>query len=224
MQLRFRPALTKLSLCALVLLSANHANANDPANASDYRQAQEDVAHGNTAQRINGLNRLSQIGTASDADTVYPLLNDADPSVRSVAQAVIWQLWGHSGDVAIDREFQQGVELMSAGDLTHAIDMFSHIIEQQPAFAEAWNKRATVYFMIGQYDLSIQDCEEVLKRVPQHFGALSGYARMLVDKGQFERALDYMERANLVNPQMQNAQDMILQLRKQIFAKKKNMV
>ena len=78
--------------------------------------------------------------------------------------------------------------------------------------------------MIGQYDLSIQDCEEVLKRVPQHFGALSGYARMLVNKGQFERALDFMERANLVNPQMQNAAEMILQLRKKISASKKNMV
>ena len=224
MQHRFRPVLSRLSLCALVLFCSSHANANDPANASDYLQAQEDVAHGNTAQRINGLNRLSQIGTASDADTVYPLLSDADPSVRSVAQAVIWQLWGHSGDATIDREYQQGVELMSAGNLTQAIDLFSQIIEKQPAFAEAWNKRATLYFMIGQYDLSIQDCEEVLKRVPQHFGALSGYARMLVNKGQFERALDFMERANLVNPQMQNAAEMILQLRKKISASKKNMV
>lgn len=224
MQHRFRPVLSRLSLCALVLFCSSHANANDPANASDYRQAQEDVAHGNTAQRINGLNRLSQIGTALDADTVYPLLSDADPSVRSVAQAVIWQLWGHSGDATIDREYQQGVELMSAGNLTQAIDLFSQIIEKQPAFAEAWNKRATLYFMIGQYDLSIQDCEEVLKRVPQHFGALSGYARMLVNKGQFERALDFMERANLVNPQMQNAAEMILQLRKKISASKKNMV
>ena len=224
MQHRFRPVLSRLSLCALVLFCSSHANANDPANASDYRQAQEDVAHGNTAQRINGLNRLSQIGTASDADTVYPLLSDADPSVRSVAQAVIWQLWGHSGDATIDREYQQGVELMSAGNLTQAIDLFSQIIEKQPAFAEAWNKRATLYFMIGQYDLSIQDCEEVLKRVPLHFGALSGYARMLVNKGQFERALDFMERANLVNPQMQNAAEMILQLRKKISASKKNMV
>ncbi len=220
----FGPVLAKLSLCAWVLLFAYPAQANESASPSDYQQAQEDVAHGNTAQRINGLNRLSQIGTAADASTVYPLLSDADPSVRSVAQAVIWQLWGHSGDAAIDREYQQGVELMSAGDLTHAIDMFTHIIEIQPVFAEAWNKRATLYFMIGQYDLSILDCEEVLKRVPQHFGALSGYARMLVDKGQFERALDYMERANLINPQMPNAAEMILQLRKQISAKKKNMV
>ena len=218
------PVLARLSFCVLVLICNQLACANDPSNSSEYRQAKEDVAHGNTSQRINGLNRLSQLGTDSDADTVYPLLSDADPSVRSVAQAVIWQLWGHSGDAAIDLEYQQGLELMSAGDLTHAIDLFSHIIEIQPAFAEAWNKRATLYFMIGQYDLSIQDCEEVLKRVPQHFGALSGYARMLIDKGQFERALDYMERANLVNPQMQNAAEMIMQLRKQISAKKKNIV
>ena len=144
MQLRFRPVLARLSLCAMVLLCANYANANETANASEYRQAQEDVAHGNSAQRINGLNRLSQIGTASDADTVYPLLSDADPSVRSVAQSVIWQLWGHSGDAAIDREYQQGLELMSAGDLTHAIDMFRHIIDQQPAFPAAWTKAAPV--------------------------------------------------------------------------------
>ena len=190
----------------------------------EYDKAQHDMAHGNSAQRINGLNRLAKLGTAADAPAVYPLLADADPSVRSVAQAVVWQLWGRCGDDSVDREFQHGEELMRAGDLTHAIEVFSHIIDEQPSFAEAWNKRATIYFMIGQYDLSILDCEEVLKRVPQHFGALSGYARMLVNKGQFERALDYMERANLVNPQMKNAQEMILQLRKQIFAKKKNMV
>ena len=76
-------------------------------------------------------------------------LSDADPSVRSVAQSVIWQLWGHSGDAAIDREYQQGLELMSAGDLTHAIDLFSHIIEQQPAFAEAWNKVCSEEIEVG---------------------------------------------------------------------------
>ena len=220
MQHRFRPVLSRLSLCALVLFCSSHANANDPANASDYRQAQEDVAHGNTAQRINGLNRLSQIGTASDADTVYPLLSDADPSVRSVAQAVIWQLWGHSGDAAIDREYQQGVELMSAGNLTQAIDLFSQIIEKQPAFAEAWNKRATIYYMLDQHDLSMKDCEEVLKRVPNHFGALSGYAQMLAEKDQPERALELLERAYRVNPNT-NAEPMIDGLRRRIEAKRK---
>lgn len=206
------------------LLSSPQAIGAEAVSNADYLQAQEDIAHGTSAQRINAMNRLSRLGTAADADTLYPLLSDTDPSVRNVAQAVIWQLWGHSGDPAIDIEYQQGLDLMSAGDLPHAIDLFTHIIEQQPAFAEAWNKRATLYFMIGQYDLSILDCEEVLKRIPQHFGALSGYARMLVDKGQFERALDYMERANQVNPQMPNAAETIQQLRRQISSKKKNIV
>ena len=190
----------------------------------EYDKAQQDMLHGNTAQRINGLHVLSKTGTAADATFVYPLLSDADPSVRSVAQAVVWQLWGRCGDAAIDREFQQGEDLMRSGDLTHAIEVFSHIIDEQPSFAEAWNKRATIYFMLGQYDLSILDCEEVLKRIPQHFGALSGYARMLVSKGQFERALDLMERANQVNPQMPNTAEMIQQLRQQISTKKKNIV
>ncbi|MSQ66488.1 MAG: hypothetical protein EXR37_09280 [Limnohabitans sp.] len=222
---RFRPALDRLSLCALVLMmSTSLAGANDSSNSQEYRQAQEDVAHGNTSQRINGLNRLSRLGTAADAAYVYPLLSNNDLSVRSAAQSVIWQLWGHSGNADIDRQYEQALDLMNAGDLTHAIEMFSSIIEQLPSFAEPWNKRATIYFMIGQYDLSIMDCEEVLKRVPQHFGALSGYARMLINKGQFERALDYMERANLVNPQMPNAAEMIQQLRKQISTKKDNIV
>lgn len=206
------------------LLSAPVALGEQASSNADYQQAQEDIAHGSTSERINAMNRLSRLGTAADADTLYPLLSDTDPSVRNAAQAVIWQLWGHSGNPAIDIEYQQGLDLMSAGDLPHAIDLFSHIIEQQPSFAEAWNKRATLYFMIGQYDLSILDCEEVLKRIPQHFGALSGYARMLVDKGQFERALDYMERANQVNPQMPNAAETIQQLRRQISSKKKNIV
>ena len=213
-----------LLLALAGLISATPVVAAEALSSADYQQAQDDIAHGNTTQRINAMNRLSRLGTAADAEALYPLLSDADPSVRNVAQAVIWQLWGHSGNPAIDTEYQQGIDLMSAGDLTHAIELFTHIIEVQPAFAEAWNKRATLYFMIGQYDLSILDCEEVLKRVPQHFGALSGYARMLVDKGQFERALDYMERANLVNPQMPNAIETIQQLRKQISSKKKNMV
>ena len=218
--------ITPLSLLLALsgLLSSPLAIGAEAVSNADYQQAQEDIAHGTSAQRINAMNRLSRLGTAADADTLYPLLSDTDPSVRNVAQAVIWQLWGHSGDPAIDIEYQQGLDLMSAGDLPHAIDLFTHIIEQQPAFAEAWNKRATLYFMIGQYDLSILDCEEVLKRIPQHFGALSGYARMLVDKGQFERALDYMERANQVNPQMPNAAETIQQLRRQISSKKKNIV
>ena len=208
-------------ICSPVLVA--HAQQSTD-SLKEIAQLEQQLMDGNTAQRINSLNRLAQLGNAEHAAWVFPMLQDEEQTVRRVAQAVIWQLWGRSGDKDTDMEYQQGLELMSAGDLPHAIDVFSHLVEQHPLFAEAWNKRATLYFMLGQFDLSILDCEQVLKLEPRHFGALSGYARMLISKGQFERALDYMERANQVNPHMPDAEQAIRNLRRQIWSRKENMV
>ena len=72
----------------------------------------------------------------------------------------------------------------------------------RPAFTEAWNKRATVYFLLGEDDLSLQDCGEVLKRNPQHFGVLAGYGQIYLRKGDLPRALDYFDQALAINPNM----------------------
>jgi tetratricopeptide (TPR) repeat protein len=113
---------------------------------------------------------------------------------------------------------------MKEGNVLEAIRIFSDIITKRPAFAEAWNKRATLYFMIGQFELSMQDCEEVLKRVPNHFGALSGYAQMLAERDQPEKALDLMQRAVAVNPNMVNAELLMADLRRRIDMKRKQSV
>ena len=110
---------------------------------------------------------------------------------------------------------------MQARDLPNAVLLFSEIIAKRPAFAEAWNKRATIYFLLNQYELSMKDCQEVLQRIPQHFGALSGYAQMLAERGELERALELLERAYLVNPSMGNAELMIQDLKRQIEQKRK---
>jgi tetratricopeptide (TPR) repeat protein len=102
--------------------------------------------------------------------------------------------------------------------------VFNAIIAKRPAFAEAWNKRATIYYRSGEYDLSMQDCEEVIKRLPQHFGALVGYAQMLAERNQPERALELMERASKVNPYLANAELMMAALRIQIENKRKSMI
>ena len=141
--------------------------------------------------------------------------------VRQAALAMIWRLWGRSGDAAIDKLYEQGMGLMQSGNLPRAVAVFSGIISQRPAFAEAWNKRATLYYMLNQYDLSMKDCDEVLKRIPNHFGALSGYAQMLAERDQPERALDLLERAYRVNPNSGNAEPLMDDLRRQIEAKRK---
>lgn len=206
------------ALCAMQLA---HAASEEKLN---YQQARKALGHAEPQRRINGMYQLTKLGTAKDADAVYPLLDDAQAEVRQVALATVWQLWGKSGDAAIDKLYQEGVDKMRDGDTAGAIKVFSAIIAKRPAFAEAWNKRATIYYMAGDYELSMQDCEKVLERVPQHFGALVGFAQMLAERGQPERALALMERASKVNPYLANAELMMAALRIQIENKRKNMI
>lgn len=189
--------------------------------ALNRQQALQALNHADPLRRLEGMVRLADIGTAADADALMPRLQDRDPTLRQAALAIIWRLWGRSGDAAIDKLYEQGMGLMQSGNLPRAVAVFSGIISQRPAFAEAWNKRATLYYMLNQYDLSMKDCDEVLKRIPNHFGALSGYAQMLAERDQPERALDLLERAYRVNPNSGNAEPLMDDLRRQIEAKRK---
>lgn len=189
-----------------------------PLNRQQALQALDDA---DPLRRLEGMVRLADIGTAADTDALMPSLLDTDPTLRLTALGIIWRLWGRSGDEAIDKLYEQGMGLMQAGNLPKAVAVFSDIISQRPDFAEAWNKRATLYYMLDQYDMSMKDCDEVLKRVPNHFGALSGYAQMLGERDQPERALELLERAYRVNPNSGNAELMIDGLRRQIEARRK---
>jgi tetratricopeptide (TPR) repeat protein len=178
------------------------------------------LSHADPSRRLDAMERLGELGTAADADAVMPRLSDPNPVVRRVAQALVWHLWGRSGDPGIDALYQNGVQAMQAGDLPRAVAVFTDIIGKRPAFAEAWNKRATLYYMMNQYELSMKDCDEVLKRVPAHFGALSGYAQMLAERGDPERALELFERAYRANPNIGNAELILRDLRQQIENKR----
>ena len=212
-------ALACASTVALILGAASPAAAQQgPLNR---QQAVQALNHADPLRRLEGMVRLADIGTAADADALMPRLLDADPTLRQAALAIVWRLWGRSGDAAIDKLYEQGMGLMQSGNLPRAVAVFSDIIRQRPAFAEAWNKRATLYYMLDQYELSMKDCDEVLKRVPNHFGALSGYAQMLAERDQPERALELLERAYRVHPNSGNAEPMIEHLRQQVEAKRK---
>jgi len=212
------------TLALVVALCATHVVQAASPERLNYQQAQKSLSHPEPQRRINGLQRLLKLGTAKDAGLVYPLLGDAELAVRQAALATVWQLWGKSGDASIDKLYGEGLVLMQSGDTPKAIQVFGAIIAKRPDFAEAWNKRATIYYMSGEYDLSLRDCEEVLKRVPQHFGALVGYAQMLSERSQPERALELMERASQVNPYLANADLMMGTLRVQIETNRKNLL
>jgi len=101
---------------------------------------------------------------------------------------------------------------MEEGELTDAIATFTRIIERKPDFAEAWNKRATLYFLVGELRKSLADCDEVMKRNPYHFGALAGYSQIYIRLEYYDRALDYARRALDVNPNMEGVRRSLMLL------------
>ncbi len=112
----------------------------------------------------------------------------------------IWLLWLHSDDKAVNRLMAQGVIAMQRGALDRALDRFDEITRRAPDFAEGWNKRATVLYMMGRHRESVADVQQVLNLEPRHYGALSGLGMILVALGREEDALEWLRRALEVNP------------------------
>jgi tetratricopeptide (TPR) repeat protein len=159
--------------------------------------------------RLEAVDRLAQLGTTADADLVIEVLYDSDPVVREHAQAAVWVLWSRSGDAEVDRLLKSGIERMEGGEMGEAVEVFTRVIDRKPEFAEGWNKRATAYYLMGDFDRSLKDCDEVIKRNPQHFGALSGYGMIYTRRGDLEKALDYFERALEINPNLKGVEETV---------------
>lgn len=194
------------ALAAVLLASTAHAAPLTRA------QAFAAVAQDDIATRMGGIKRLAEIGAPADADRLLSQLSDNDPRIRDSATAAIWQIWSRSGDLAIDKLFARGLAQMQASDLDSALATFSEIVRRKPAFSEGWNKRATIYFMLGENEKSLKDCDEVIKRNRHHFGALSGAGQIHMQLGNARQALDFFRRAVEVNPNLEGPAQLIPQL------------
>jgi tetratricopeptide (TPR) repeat protein len=172
-------------------------------------QALKALEQPESATRLAGIERLAEIGRMDDVDRVLARLDDPDPQVRELAAAATWQIWSRSGDPAIDKLFARGMDQMEARALEDALATFSLIVKRKPGFAEGWNKRATIHFLLGHFTESLKDCDEVLKRNPKHFGALSGAGQIHLQLGHPDLALDFFRRAVAVNPNLEGAAAMI---------------
>ena len=180
-----------------------------PQNRAEALAALEDVV---AERRAEAIVWIADHGRTADQPLLLKHLRDADGIVRGFAEQGLWRLWSRSGEPAIDRLMAAGAELMQSGRHDEAIAAFSEVIRRKPAFAEGWNKRATVYFLAGDYPRSLADCHEVMKRNPFHFGALSGYGQIYVQLEQYDKALDYWRRALKVNPNMPGVESNIREI------------
>jgi tetratricopeptide (TPR) repeat protein len=155
---------------------------------------------------------LGEQGEMADVPRLVGALRDPDALVRAHAERSLWRVWSRSGDADVDRLLAVGIGQMQARD-EEAVETFTRVIERRPDFAEGWNKRATMYYLMGEYDKSLADCDEVMKRNAWHFGALSGYGMIYMQLGQPQRALDFFERALAVNPNLDSVRETVEALR-----------
>lgn len=118
------------------------------------------------------------------------------------SENAIWQIWLESHDEVVDQRMAEGIHALGRGELRQALAHFDAVVVVAPEFAEVWNKRATVYWLMGALDASLQDIERTLALEPRHFGALSGLVMIHEVQGHTFEALEALEKLIRVHPKM----------------------
>ena len=116
------------------------------------------------------------------------LKNSSDHEEINKVTTDIWTIWLETNDLFIKEDFNTGLELMKLGYYKESIFMFTKVIKKNSNFAEAWNKRATAYYIVGNFDSSINDIKETLEREPRHFGAIDGLCAIFIQMKEYEKA------------------------------------
>ena len=125
----------------------------------------------------------------------------------SLILSKIWDIWAIAESEKSQIIFNDANELMERGKFENAIDLFSKVIDESPDFAEGWNKRATVYFLLGDLNKSISDIEETLSLEPRHFGALDGLAEIYLLKDDLLSAAATYKKILEIIPSSKKSQD-----------------
>jgi len=136
----------------------------------------------------------------SDIEALLQDLKNPDETVRDRATKELWRIWfqqkGMYGFALIERSQM----LLDAGEYTKAEELLTELIQDQPDFAEAWNRRAFLYYLIGDYQKSLSDCQMVVQISPIHFGALHGMGLCYAARGEYRQAVQAFRKALEIQP------------------------
>ena len=130
--------------------------------------------------RLNNL--FKKLNETENQDEIRNLISD------------IWNIWYEVDDPKVIEYFEKGIQAMNLRNYPLAIRFFNNLIEEDPNFAEGWNKRATVHFMLGNFDESMKDIIKTLELEPRHFGALDGMSLIFIHTNQFEKAIEVYDK------------------------------
>jgi tetratricopeptide (TPR) repeat protein len=117
--------------------------------------------------------------------------------------------WAQSGSASIDLMMQWSQKAIEDKKFSVALDFLDQVVTLQPAYAEGWNRRATVHFMMNNFGKSMSDIDRTLQLEPRHFGALSGLAQIMAVTGRKQSALEAWQRVLAIYPMMRSAQNQV---------------
>ncbi len=147
-------------------------------------------------------------------DRLFARLQTVESPIK--AQGVtnaIWAIWLEHEDPRVVERMQSGLAAMRRGDHFTALVIFDDLVARVPDYAEAWNRRATLHFLMGDYRQSLRDIEKTLELEPRHFGALEGRGLIFGELGLEEQELESFERALELNPHLPAARRKVEEIR-----------
>mgnify|MGYP001040987031 FL=1 len=149
-------------------------------------------------------------------DNLFLQLQDPENLDWKKTEKEIWREWRKSGSVSMDHLLKRGVIAMQQGRLKVAAGHFSAAIDHAPDYAEAWNKRATAYYLMEEFGLSMSDIRQTLLLNPRHFGAMAGLGSILEQIDRPKDALMFYERALQVHPHQKGVKEAIERLKTEV--------
>jgi tetratricopeptide (TPR) repeat protein len=196
-------------IAALIVLAPALAQAQNPKQAPQRQQKKLPEAP----------SKLPNIGAdrSRGLDFLFGALKAApdEASARHV-EARIWALWMQTPSDTAALLMARSKAAMDAKQMDVALKLLDAVVKLRPEYVEAWNRRATLYYMQNDYNRSLEDIEQVLSREPRHFGALAGLGMIMQELGDDKRALDAFRKALAVNPHLEKVPDLVKTLTEKV--------
>ncbi len=155
---------------------------------------------------------LAEVDTSRLDSLFFDLKRERNEKAAERIAQRIWEEWMKSGSATVNLLLQWSSEATRKQDFAVALDFLDQIVTLEPGYAEGWNRRATVHYMMDSYSKAMADIERTLNLEPRHFGALSGMGAILKATGRKELALRAYERVLAIYPMMRNAQNEVVTL------------
>ena len=153
----------------------------------------------------------------NELDRLFNDLKIKNSSISKKIEQRIWDIWStHPTDDELTLILSEGSKFVREQQLSNAIDVFTKAIKLDPSWAEAWNKRATVLYLLGDYEGSQKDIDKVLELEKRHFGALAGQGLVNIKLENYEKAIESYKKAQEIYPSMKSPEIMIKQIKELI--------